>query len=242
MTTPAPPAPAPAPLAALLTAPAASGNAPERWPDRLWRYTIDFLPFLLALALLLATIWLVRSMPQAASEAPARPLDKPDYFMRDFRVRNFDAQGVLQTELKGAYGDHLPVTDTVRTRTMQSYSRDAKGNETRAWADRSESDRKGARIELFDNVKVIRTSAATLAATSTAASPPSGSRQTRPVQIETSYLQLINQQEHIRTDRPVRITQGQDVMTGSGLEYTGSTKVLNVQGRVQAQIQPAAIR
>lgn len=217
---------------ALRPLPAAGSSTPERLPDRIWRRAVDFMPAILVLLLVLATAWLVRSMPAAEEPKPAPPPNEPDYYMKDFRLRNFNPQGVLQTEIQGAFGDHLPGNDTIRTQQLRSYSLDASGVETRATADRSVSDSKGKDIQLYDNVKVVRTDPR----------PDKDGQPRVPTILESDYLHVINQQESIRTDRPVRITQDKDVINGNGLEYTAESKVLRIDGRVRAQIQPAPAR
>ena len=193
---------------------------------------LHLLPLLLLALLVLGTTWLVRSMPAAEEPRPAPPPNEPDYYMKEFSLRNFNPQGILQTEIQGAFGDHLPGNDTIRTQQLQSYSLDASGVVTRATADRSVSDSKGKDIELFDNVRVVRTDPR----------PDKNGQPRVPTVLESDYLHVINQQEHISTDRPVRITQGKDVINGSGLEYTADNKVLRVDGRVRAQIQPSPAR
>lgn len=216
-------------LASVLRPLPAATSTPERLSDKIWRRLVDFMPVILVLLLVLATTWLVRSMPAAEEPRPAPPPNEPDYYMKEFRLRNFNPQGILQTEIQGAFGDHLPGNDTIRTQQLQSYSLDASGVVTRATADRSVSDSKGKDIELFDNVRVVRTDPR----------PDKNGQPRVPIVLESDYLHVINQQEHISTDRPVRITQGKDVINGSGLEYTADNKVLRVDGRVRAQIQPS---
>lgn len=219
-------------LAGVLRPLPAATSTPERLSDKIWRRLVDFMPVILVLLLVLATTWLVRSMPAAEEPRPAPPPNEPDYYMKEFRLRNFNPQGILQTEIQGAFGDHLPGNDTIRTQQLQSYSLDASGVVTRATADRSVSDSKGKDIELFDNVRVVRTDPR----------PDKNGQPRVPIVLESDYLHVINQQEHISTDRPVRITQGKDVINGSGLEYTADNKVLRVDGRVRAQIQPSPAR
>ena len=216
-------------LASVLRPLPAATSTPERLSDKIWRRLVDFMPVILVLLLVLATTWLVRSMPAAEEPRPAPPPNEPDYYMKEFRLRNFNPQGILQTEIQGAFGDHLPGNDTIRTQQLQSYSLDASGVVTRATADRSVSDSKGKDIELFDNVRVVRTDPR----------PDKNGQPRVPTVLESDNLHVINQQEHISTDRPVRITQGKDVINGSGLEYTADNKVLRVDGRVRAQIQPS---
>ena len=219
-------------LASVLRPLPAATSTPERLSDKIWRRLVDFMPVILVLLLVLATTWLVRSMPAAEEPRPAPPPNEPDYYMKEFSLRNFNPQGILQTEIQGAFGDHLPGNDTIRTQQLQSYSLDASGVVTRATADRSVSDSKGKDIELFDNVRVERTDPR----------PDKNGQPRVPIVLESDYLHVINQQEHISTDRPVRITQGKDVINGSGLEYTADNKVLRVDGRVRAQIQPSPAR
>lgn len=219
-------------LAGVLRPLPAATSTPERLSDKIWRRLVDFMPVILVLLLVLATTWLVRSMPAAEEPRPAPPPNEPDYYMKEFSLRNFNPQGILQTEIQGAFGDHLPGNDTIRTQQLQSYSLDASGVVTRATADRSVSDSKGKDIELFDNVRVVRTDPR----------PDKNGQPRVPTVLESDYLHVINQQEHISTDRPVRITQGKDVINGSGLEYTADNKVLRVDGRVRAQIQPSPAR
>ena len=216
-------------LASVLRPLPAATSTPERLSDKIWRRLVDFMPVILVLLLVLATTWLVRSMPAAEEPRPAPPPNEPDYYMKEFSLRNFNPQGILQTEIQGAFGDHLPGNDTIRPQQLQSYSLDASGVVTRATADRSVSDSKGKDIELFDNVRVVRTDPR----------PDKNGQPRVPIVLESDYLHVINQQEHISTDRPVRITQGKDVINGSGLEYTADNKVLRVDGRVRAQIQPS---
>ena len=219
-------------LASVLRPLPAATSTPERLSDKIWRRLVDFMPVILVLLLVLATTWLVRSMPAAEEPRPAPPPNEPDYYMKEFSLRNFNPQGILQTEIQGAFGDHLPGNDTIRTQQLQSYSLDASGVVTRATADRSVSDSKGKDIELFDNVRVVRTDPR----------PDKNGQPRVPTVLESDYLHVINQQEHISTDRPVRITQGKEVINGSGLEYTADNKVLRVDGRVRAQIQPSPAR
>lgn len=202
----------------------------ERPADRLRRRLVDLMPLMLVVLLLLATLWLVRSMPDTGVTTPPPPPNEPDYYMQDFRIRNFNAQGQLDRDLTGQHGDHLPGPDSLRISQPRSLSIDPRGIEVRSKADRSVSDRKGDDIELFDNVRVERTDPR----------PGVDGKAPLPMVLESSYLHATDKQQHIVTDKPVRITQGGDVINGSGLEYTNASRVLQIHGRVQAQLQPRA--
>ena len=217
---------APAPLAPL-PAPAQPAPAARPGPHGLRRRIVDFLPLLLAALLALGTTWLVKSMPKVDVAKPQPPATEPDYYLRDFVLRRFTPAGVLQAEMQGVHGDHVPDKDQLRVQQARSYSADAQGNQTRATAGRALSDGKGQNIELFDNVRVVHQRA------------PTGKQATpEPIVFESNYVKATDRQEHISTNQPVKVTRGPNVITGSGMEFTNSTKVVQVQGRVNAVIAP----
>lgn len=201
--------------------------APESRQDRIRRLMVDFMPVVLVALLALSTLWLVRSMPEEAAPAAKPAPTEPDYYMRDFRIRAFDTQGKLTQDLRGAHGDHQPGPDQLRITQPNSTLIDKNGIVTTATADRSVSDRKGNDVHLYDNVKVVRTS------------PDRQGTPSAPVTLESDYLHIVNRQQQISTDHPVRITQGNDTLQGTGMQYTGDSKELTVNGRVHAVIPSA---
>ena len=202
-------------------------SAREQWPDILWRRLTDLLPLLLVLLLALVTTWLVKSMPKEDSSTPLPPADQPDYYMRSFELRRYTPQGQLQTVLTAVYADHVPDKDQLRIQQPNSYSIDTQGNETRATALRATSDRPGQNIELFDQVRVVHQR-----------KPDAKNTTAEPIVFESNYLKTINRQEHISTNQPVKITRGANTITGTGMDFTNSTKVVQVHGRAQAIIAP----
>ena len=208
--------------------PASRADGQKRSGNSVLRHATDFLPLLLALALALGTFWLVRSMPQIRPDTPPSS-NEPDYYLRDFELRRYDPLGNLQIELAGSYGEHIPGPDTIHVQQARTFSIDAHGTTTRASADRAVSDGKGQNIELFGQVHAVRQRTAEGGGKN--GTPP-------PVIFESSYLKATNRQEHLSTDQPVKITQGNDVITGTGMTYTGASRTVNIQGRSQAVIQP----
>ena len=53
------------------------------------------------------------------------------------------------------------------------------------------------------------------------------------LRIQSDYVLLLSQEEIARTDRPVKITQGGSTLTGVGMEFNNSTRVLTVFSRVR---------
>ena len=79
-----------------------------------------YLPIILAAALAMATYWLVRNAPKLLEPtAKAAPTHEPDYFMRDFVIKNFLPNGDLRSELHGTEGRHYPDSDTMEVDTVR---------------------------------------------------------------------------------------------------------------------------
>ena len=76
-----------------------------------------WLPALMMMLFALGTWWLVRSAPKFPTDGAAAVVSKePDYFMNQFRVRDFDATGRLTSDLTGVEGHHFPATDTLEVK------------------------------------------------------------------------------------------------------------------------------
>ena len=100
-----------------------------RWAQQGWERLSLYLPVLLMGLLALGTWWLVRNAPAplAASQSATAP-DQPDYSMKNFAVKSFDATGRLQSEVMGEV----------------------------ARADRALSNGDGSEVQLFGNAVVTR--------------------------------------------------------------------------------------
>jgi lipopolysaccharide export system protein LptC len=118
---------------------------------RLWRHGKEqffaWLPALMMALFALGTAWLVRHTPDfAAASGPPRPLaHEPDYQMRSFAVRSFDAAGRMTSELRGVEGHHYPDTDTLEVSQPRVRSFDPKNQLTVGRADRGVSNGDGSR-------------------------------------------------------------------------------------------------
>lgn len=193
----------------------------------MWRRAVDYVPLLLALVLALTTFWLVRSMPKIRQPEPELPADVPDYYLHDFQLRRYGAQGNLQDELTGQYGEHLPVPDTIHIQQATMRAANPQGSSTQGRAKRAVAGRQSQDIELFDQVHVVHQPA-----------PAANGQVSPPITFESDYLKSTDRQEHISTNRPVTITRNGNVITGSGMTYTNSSRTVEIAGRAKAVIQP----
>ncbi len=189
------------------------------WLDRLTLY----LPVLLMGALAMSTYWLVRSTPVIGVSAPATQAGHlPDYFMRQFAVKTFDARGRLKSEVRGAEARHFPDTDVLEIDQVVIRSFDADGHLTTATAQQALSNGDGSEVQLLGGARVVR--AATLSVLG----------KTQPeLTFAGEYLHAFVNAERVTSDKPVLITRGADRFSADTLDFDNRQRVLQMAGRVR---------
>jgi len=103
-----------------------------------WERIALYLPVLIMGLLALGTWWLVRNapMPLAPTTEKVRS-NQPDYAMKAFSVKSFDAKGRLQSEVQGDLARHFPDTDTLEIDHARMRSVALDGRLTLATANRA---------------------------------------------------------------------------------------------------------
>jgi len=198
----------------------------RQWFDRLTLY----LPVLLMGALAMSTYWLVRTTPPANIPAPVAKVEHlPDYFMRQFAVKTFDAEGKLKSEVSGAEARHFPDTDTLEIDQVQIRSFDETGKLTTASAQRALSNGDGSEVQLLGSARVVR--AATLSAL--------GKAQPE-LTFAGEYLHAFIKTERVTSNKPVVLTRGADRFTADRMEYDNQQRVMQLEGRVHGVLVPKA--
>jgi lipopolysaccharide export system protein LptC len=187
-----------------------------------------YLPVLLMGLLALGTWWLVRNAPQAQVPRPASaPRHEPDYAMKGFSIKSFDATGRLQSEVLGAVARHYPDTDTVEIDDVRLRSLSADGRLVRATANRALSNADGSEVQLHGNAVVVREAPAVQGKT-----PPR-------MEFRGEFLHAWPQLERVRSDQPVTLTRGADRFTADSMEYDHLEQVMLLRGRVRGVLVPA---
>lgn len=197
-----------------------------------WEKFSLYLPIILMGMLALGTWWLVRNAPApvAAAAASANP-HQPDYFMKLFSVKSFDATGRMQSEIKGEMGRHYPDTDTLEVDKVHMRSVTPQGLVTLATADRALSNADGSEVQLFGNAVVTREAI------------PGGAGTAQPrLEFRGEFLHAFTQTERVRSDQPVVLIRGNDRFTADAMEYDHLDQVLQLRGRVRGILMPAASR
>ena len=188
-----------------------------------------WLPALMMMLFALGTWWLVRSAPKFPTDGTAAVVSKePDYFMNQFRVRDFDATGRLTSDLTGVEGHHFPATDTLEVKDPHMRSVDDDGRVTVATALRGVSNGDGSEIQLFGNAVIVRE----------ATKRPDGTAVPR-MEFRGEYLHAFVNEDRVSSDKPVELLRGADRFVGDQLDYDNRTGVAVLKGRVRGMLQPA---
>ena len=188
-----------------------------------------WLPALMMMLFALGTWWLVRSAPKFPTDGAATTVSKePDYFMNQFRVRDFDATGRLTSDLIGVEGHHFPATDTLEVKDPHMRSVDGDGRVTVATALRGVSNGDGSEIQLFGNAVIVRE----------AAKRPDGTAVPR-MEFRGEYLHAFVNEDRVSSDKPVELLRGADRFVGDQFDYDNRTGVAVLKGRVRGVLQPA---
>ncbi|SEJ94758.1 lipopolysaccharide export system protein LptC [Variovorax sp. OK605] len=194
--------------------------------------TTIYLPIILTAAVALGTYWLVRNAPKLLEPtAKVAPTHEPDYFMRDFVIKNFLPNGDLRSELHGVEGRHYPDTDTMEVDKVRMRSVSPEGLVTRATADRGLSNSDGSEIQLFGNAIVIREPSVS----------PNG-KATPQLEFRGDFLHAYVDTERVTSNKPVTLMRGTDQFTGDTLDYDNLSGVANLNGRVRGVLIPSAAK
>lgn len=196
---------------------------------RAWDRVAVYLPIVLMGVMAMATYWLVRNTPLTSEvELEAAPRHVPDYFMRDFSVKVFDAQGKLKSEIVGTEGRHYPDTDTLEIDQIRIRAFSADGRLTTAQSVRGLVNSDGSEAQLFDKAVVVREA---MHNAQGVALPRS--------ELRSEFLHLFANTEKVRTHLPVELIRGaRDRFTADRMVYDNLDRTMQLHGRVHGIIAP----
>ncbi len=205
----------------------------RNWVRQGWEQFSLYLPVVLMGLLALGTWWLVRNAPMPLLPAIERQQgNQPDYFMKSFSVKSFDASGRLQSEVQGEEARHYPDSDTLEIDKARMRSVTPQGRLTLATADRALTNADGSEVQLFGNAIVTR---------EPLPAKPGSPAQPR-LEFRSEFLHAYTNTERVRSDKPVTLTRGNDRFTADGMDYDNLDQVLQLRGRVRGVLQPGAAK
>lgn len=191
-----------------------------------------YLPILLMGLLALGTYWLARNAPLPPEPVAQRELrHEPDYFMRRFAVKTFDAAGRLKSEVRGTEARHYPDTDTLEIDKAHIRSVSDQGYVTVATADRALTNADGSEVQLFGNAVVVRDETV-----------DKSGRRTPRLEFRGEFLHAFLDTERVKSHKPVTLTRGTDQFTADNLDYDNIERQMDLRGRVRGILSPNAAR
>lgn len=197
----------------------------RRLTDRL----VIYLPILLMAALALGSYWLVRNAPVTPISTGDKPLNhEADYFLRKFSVKSFAPQGNLKSELFGGQARHYADTDTIEIDNVRVHNFNQTGRLTTVTsANRAISNGDNSEIQLYGNATSVREAAA----------DANGVMQPK-MEFKGEFLHTFVNEERLKSHLPIVIRRGSSEFTADSLDYDNVARVINLQGRVKAVLQP----
>ncbi len=196
---------------------------------RLAEHLVIYLPVLLMAALALGSYWLVRNAPVAAASSADKPLShEADYFLKQFSIKSFTQQGSLKSELFGGQARHFADTGTIEIDNVRMHNFNQTGRLTTVTsANRAISNGDNSEIQMYGNASSVREAAA----------DTNGVMQPK-MEFKGEFLHTFVNEERLKSHLPIVIRRGSSEFTADSLDYDNVARVINLQGRVKAVLQP----
>jgi len=175
--------------------------------------------------LALFTYYLAQVSDRTQTRRPATVLapDEPDYFVERMALLTMNEQGQPSFRMEARQLQHFPEDDRTEFEEPVMVSLDPSRPRVTVTANRGELRSGTEEARLSGDVIVTR-----------AATPNAP-----PMKAQTEFAIVLPNEDIVRTDHPVTVIQGGNLLTGVGMELNNRTRQLRVDSRVRAVIQPA---
>lgn len=194
-----------------------------------WDQVSIYLPIILMGLMALGTYWLARNTPVFSLPESARPArHDPDYYMRGFSVKTFDASGRLKSEVLGSEARHYPDTDTLEIDRPRIRSFNARGELTVATANRALTNADGSEVQLLGDAVVTRQE-----------TKGADGRISPTLELRGEFLHAFLNTEQVKSSKPVTLIRGGDKFTADSLDFDNVGRVMQLDGRVHGTLLPA---
>lgn len=198
---------------------------------QLWHSMSIYLPVVLMGLLALGTWWLAQNTPALALAEPNKPVKhEADYFLRNFAIKNFDAQGQLASEVTGEKARHFGDTDVLEidNARIQSWKQ---GRLSNASATRAVSNGDGSEVQLIGNAVLLREPV-----------KDENGKEIPRMEFRSDFLHIFVNEERLTSNKPVTIKHGADSFSADNMTYNNLDRVAELQGRVKVQLVPTRAR
>lgn len=152
-------------------------------------------------------------------------LQSPDFIAHDVTMTQFDDNGLAKAKVFAKKVEHF--SDGHANAQFPEYaSLNPSEAQITARADRAVMTDGGALIRFYDNVDLRQAAF-------------NGKPASR---IETSELDAYPDTDTYRSDKPVKMTRGEDISHGVGMDYDNVDRTFKLRSRVQTIIQPKTVK
>ena len=151
-----------------------------------------------------------------------------DYFLRKFSIKTFTPQGKLKNELFGGQAKHFADTDTIEVDNVRIHNYNELGRLTTVTsANRAISNGDNSEVQLYGKAISVRE----------AALDANGVMQPK-MEFRGDFLHTFVNEERLKSHLPIVIRRGNSEFTAETLDYSNLDRVIHLQGRVKAVLQP----
>ncbi len=189
-----------------------------------------YLPMALMGVLALGSWWLARNTPMTLAAAPVvqQQRQEPDYFINNFSVKNFDAQGRLMSEVMGERATHFPATEILDIE--QARFRSLSGAlSTTGRGDRAFSNGDGSEVQLMGNAVVVRE-----------AGQDAKGRPVPRVEFRGDFIHAFVRTQELKSHKPVTVLRGADQFSADTMLYNKIDGIVQLDGRVRVRFESRA--
>ncbi len=181
-----------------------------------------FFPLVLATLLAIITFWINLTVEQQGSKIDGSNRHDPDYTMNNFVTTQTDVSGKLRYVLAATEMVHFPDDDSTVLQRPRFTQYTVNKPYTQIEALRGYVSSNGEEVELVDNVKVVRQ-----------AFEGKGE-----MQVLTEKLIILPNQDLVKTDSPVIITQApKTVIHATGMVYDKKNQTVKLLKRVKVHYE-----
>lgn len=176
----------------------------------------------LSAALALGSFWLIEVMQRQTEDMlPARARSEPDFYVEKFNFVRMGKTGDARYNLTGTEMKHYPQDNSyqIQNPVMHSYNPNRPPMVSRS--QRATAFDGSNEIHMYDDVHIDRPASATA----------------QRFQLKTTYLQLLPDEDIMKTPKPVELRLGLSVLTGAGLFANNATGEFRLSSNVKGQYQ-----
>ena len=179
-------------------------------------------PIVILSALAILTAWINHMVQPSQPKLDGSSRHDPDYIMSNFVTSQTDVNGSLRYKLAAAEMKHFPDDDTTDLQRPRYTQFSVNKPYTQVEALRGYVASDGEQVQLVDNVKITRQAFA-------------GKGE---MTVETDYLNILPNQDLVRTDSPVVIKQApKTVIYATGMVYEKDKKTMTLLHKVRAHYE-----